>query len=344
MAKSVLAGDVGGTKTLVARYEVRDADAGGKDLVQMHERTFLSRDHPSLEQVITEFLQEDPGPVCACVFGVAGPVLEGRVVATNLPWDTIRVQGLAQVLGLAPGQARLLNDLEAMAYGALYLDDSDLHTLNAGVKRRGNIAVIAAGTGLGQAFLFWDGQRHRPSATEGGNTSFAPRSDREMELLRFLQQRHGCVAHENVVSGPGLGNLFDFLVTVEKRVVSEELQERMKREDPAAVIGEAGVAGDCSTCREVVDWFVEIYGAQAGNQALTVMALGGVFIGGGIVTKILPRMAEGAFLEAFWNKGPNEKLLREVPVKIILNPGTSLLGAARTARDLIQRDRRRKNP
>jgi glucokinase len=212
-----------------------------------------------------------------------------------------------------------------------------LLTLNLGKQRHGTRAVIAAGTGLGQGFLFWDGARHWPSATEGGHTDFAPRTEQEDALLIFLRQRYQRVSYERVLTGLGLTHIFEFLRAAYARPVASLVAERLRTEDPATVIGESGVSGACPTCTEAVDLFLSIYGAQAGNLALAVMALGGVYVGGGIITKLLPRLAASRFLAAFLDKGRHATLMAEMPLHVILNPQTSQLGAAHAAKALLVR-------
>jgi glucokinase len=324
MEAFVLAGDVGGTKTDLAVYRV----AGPRETALVREESFASREYVGLEDVVREFLSGHAGRIAGATFGVAGPVLDGKVTVTNLPWKVDGEQ-LADAIGC--GSVRLLNDLETTAYGALFLPPSQLRTLNPGAPRRTHRAVIAAGTGLGQAILFWDGERYRPSATEGGHAGFAPRNEREIALLRFLLKRHDRVSWERVVSGAGLFAIFEFLRGEFDAPVSSELRERMEREDPSAVIGEAGVRGSCPTCAEAVEMFLGLYGAQAANLALTTMALGGVYVGGGIVTKLLPKLEAGGFMQAFRAAGRFEALMAETPVHVILNPRTSLLGAAQVA-------------
>jgi glucokinase len=308
----VLAGDVGGTKTDLAVYRVE----GAETVTRHREGSFPSQDYAGLEELVREFLGDHDEGIDAAAFGVAGPVLEGRVTVTNLPWK-VEAASLARAIGCP--EVRLMNDLESTAYGALFLDSEHLLTLNEGIARRAHRCVIAAGTGLGQAILFWDGARYRPAATEGGHVDFAPRNEREMGLLRFLLQRYDRVSYERVLSGPGLLNIFDYLI---------------EAEDPGAVVGEAGVSGACATCREAVDLFASLYGAQAANLALSSMALGGVYIGGGIVTKLLPRIQSGGFMESFTFVGRFESLMAETPVQVILDPKTSLLGAAEVALDV----------
>ena len=326
----VLAGDIGGTKTNLGLHAVEESN----QITLVREASFPSADYDGLEGVIRDFRQAGQEPIAAGAFGIAGPVLEGKVVATNLPWE-VEAPNLSKILGGSP--VRLMNDLEATAYGALFLADEEIHILNAGNPRSGNCAVIAAGTGLGQAFLFWDGQRYIPTATEGGHADFSPRDEKEVELLRFLQKRHkGRVSYERVLSGPGLVSIFQFLDHVLHRPTSAEIRMRMQAEDPAAVIGEAGVSGTCDVCTEAVDIFVSLYGAQASNLALTVMSVGGVYIGGGIVTKMMPKMISGLFMDAFVDKGRFAQLLRDMRVSIILNPTAARDGAAHAARELLR--------
>jgi glucokinase len=326
VAARILAGDIGGTKTNLALYEVE----GGRRLRLLREASFSSREHPGLESVIGAFA---PQEVSAAAFGIAGPVIGEVVETTNLPW---RVDTRSVAAALGGARVRLLNDLEATAYGALFTPDEDLLVLQPGVPKPGNAVTIAAGTGLGEAFLFWDGTRHRPVASEGGHVDFAPRDDFEIELLRFLRGKFGRVSYERILSGPGLADLFGFLVQAKGRPVAPAVAERLRSaEDPSAVIGEAAVQGSCATCREAVDRFVRVYGAQAGNLALAGLAVAGVYVGGGIVTKILPRLEPGGFLEAFRDKGRYRRLVSEIPVRVLLNPRTPLLGAAQAARDLL---------
>jgi glucokinase len=326
----ILAGDVGGTKTVVALFE-----NGSAGLRSVRDATFPSADHTSLEEIVARFL--DAGPASSIettCFGVAGPVIAGRVTTTNLPWK-VDETSLARATGAR--RAKLLNDLEAMAYGMLGLGDDDFAVLSpgAGATATGNAVVIAAGTGLGQALLVWDGERHVPVATEGGHASFAPRSEQEVELLRFLGAEFGGhVSYERLLSGPGLHNLYRFLRASGGEPEPAWLAERMRAEDPSAVIGEVGIAGRDPVCAACVELFASIYGAQAGNLALTVLALGGVFVGGGIAPKLLPVLQGGAFVRAFTDKGRFSRLLEGIPVRVSLNPRTPILGAARFAAQL----------
>jgi glucokinase len=358
MTEHVLAGDIGGTKTALALYAVArpeepatrsrytlapatppEGDVAPRQLTPLREASFESSHYAGLEEVLRAFLATGSELVAAAAFGIAGPVVDDAVTTTNLPW---RIEGaaLARMLGFAnryrsSSRLRLMNDLEATALGALSLPPGDVLTLNGGTARSGNRVVIAAGTGLGQAILFWDGARHRPIATEGGHVEFAPRDDREAALLAFLHRTFTHASYERVVSGPGLANIFRFLDEDLRRPVAPAVRARMEHEDAGTVIGEAGVAGSCPACAEAVEIFLAAYGAQAGNLALTAMATGGVYVGGGIVTKLLPKITAGSFLRSFTAKGRYTRLMTEIPVHVILNPRTALLGAAQAARALL---------
>lgn len=330
MKQFVLAGDVGGTKTDLALYR-----AEPEGIVLEREETVPSAGFRRFGDLLKKFLGDSSG-VVAAAFGLPGPVIDGRVQTVNLPWEAVDPVELAREIGCP--RVRLMNDLETTALGALHLPADELLVLNSGVERKGSRAVIAAGTGLGQAFLFWNGKYWEPSATEGGHTDFGPHGDLEDGLLRFLRAKFGeHVSYERIVSGPGLKNVFDYLDQDRKRPVAEDVRRELAgAADASAVIGGAAVAGTCVACRESLELFVRIYGAQAGNLALTVMATGGVYVGGGIVTKILPMMKTGAFVDAFTNKGRYRKLLSEIPVKVILNARASRIGAAMAARSLLE--------
>lgn len=330
MARLVLAGDIGGTKTNLAIYAVGD---GGRPSA-VREASFASREYAGLEDVLAAFLRPGAERVTTAAFGIAGPVFENVVVTTNLPW-VVEADRIASALGGA--RVRLLNDLEATAYGALFLPPAELHVLNAGREKRGNRAVIAAGTGLGQAFLFWDGARFRPAATEGGHADFAPRNDLETGLLTYLVEKYGRVSYERVLSGPGLANVFGYFVERLGRPVEPSIRARLASEDVGAVVGQAGVSGACATCAEALDLFVSLYGAQAGNLALAVMGTGGVYVGGGIVTRILPKVLAGDFMRSFTTKGRYSGMMADIPVRIVLNAKTGLLGAAHAATELEAR-------
>ncbi len=324
--QSVLAGDIGGTKTRLATVDVTSS--------QVHilrEASYASRDFATFELLLADFLSGAESPAHAA-FGVAGPV-EGRVVqTTNLPWR-IDADALQQQFGFS--HCTLLNDLEATAYGLSALHPDDLLTLQAGgVNATGNAAVIAAGTGLGEAGLYWDGQQYQPFATEGGHASFSPGNELEMALLRHLQQQHSHVSWERVVSGMGLLTLHEFLRQYRQVPVPGWLAEEMRHGDAAAAISKAAMAGRDEICSETLHCFVSLYGAEAGNLALKVMSSGGLYLGGGIAPKILPLLTDGVFLEAFLNKGRMRHLLEAMPVKVILNDRAALYGPALRAAQL----------
>jgi glucokinase len=321
----ILAGDIGGTNTRLAFVET-----AGDRLKLAVEATYPSRGHGSLEAVLRRFVTEQPYPVAQACFGVAGPVKNGRCEATNLPW-VVDARQLARGLGLEA--VGLINDLEANAYGIAVLEPKDFVVLNTGAPDAGgNAAIISAGTGLGEAGLYWDGKQHRPFATEGGHATFAPRTPLEMDLLRFLTKQFGHVSYERVLSGPGLVNIYTFLRDTGHAEEPPWLAERLRQQDPSAVISQAALDGESALCVQALDLFVSLYGAEAGNLALKVMARGGVFVGGGIAPKIIQRLKDAAFMDAFTTKGRMKPLLEAMPVRVILNAKTALLGAAHCAR------------
>ena len=316
----MLSGDIGGTKTRLAVIEV-----SGSQVQIEHEVSYPSRDYAMFETLLSDFMSGIDMPGHAA-FGIAGPV-RGRIVqTTNLPWH-IDADALQHQFGFA--RCSLLNDLEATACGLPALGADDLLTLQSGVPNvGGNAAVIAAGTGLGEAGLYWDGQHHQPFATEGGHASFSPGNELEMALLRHLQQQHQHVSWERVVSGMGLLNLHEFLRLYRHAAVPPWLAEEMRSGDAAAAISRAALSGRDKICIETLTAFVRMYGAEAGNLALKVMSRGGLYLGGGIAPKILPLLQNGAFLDAFLNKGRMRPLLEAMPVKVILNDRAALFGPA----------------
>jgi glucokinase len=316
-----ISGDIGGTKTRLAIIGV-----DGTRINLEREHTYASRDYSVFEDLLAEFLQDSTIPVRAA-FGIAGPV-QGRVAqTTNLPWR-IDADALQSRFGF--DRCSLLNDLEATAIGLAAMGKDDLLTLHAGApEASGNAAVIAAGTGLGEAGLFWDGQHHHPFSSEGGHASFSPGNDLEIALLQHLQIRHGHVSWERIVSGPGLVNLHGFLCLHRGRALPDWLQHEMEQgDDVAAGIAEAAMNGRDDLCVEALDWFVRLYGAEAGNLALKVMSRGGLYLGGGIAPKILPVLQKGGFLDSFFSKGRMQPLLEAMPVKVILNDRAALYGPA----------------
>jgi glucokinase len=319
----ILAADVGGTSS---RLAVFDVDGGALRLVS--EQRYANREHRGLDEIVRAFQSSHRQPVDRASFAVAGPVMGGRVQTPNLPW-TVEAPALARALGL-PGVS-LLNDLEANAHGIPALETKDLLTLNAGSPADdGNQAVISAGTGLGEAGIYRRGGQAHPFAGEGGHTSFAPSTELEVELLLFLRRKVGAhVSWERVVSGPGLVNVYEFLRDTGHGAEPAWLADAMRAGDPSAVISEAAQEGKSELCAQALSLFVSAYGAEAGNLALKVLAIGGVFVGGGIAPKILGALTQGAFMQAFVNKGRLRGLLDGIPVQVILNDGAALLGAAR---------------
>ena len=322
--KTILAGDIGGTKTNLAIYSF---EAGPR--APLAEATFPSGEYPSLETLAREFLAGVDLPVDRGAFGVAGPVVSGQATITNLPWVMDEEQ-LQESLNLS--SVRLLNDLLAIAHSVPALEAVDLHTLNEGEAEPGGaIAVVAPGTGLGEAYLTWEGARYRACASEGGHTSFAPDTPLQLDLLRFLLGRFEHVSCERVCSGKGLPNIYAFLKEngrgEEPTWLAEQLAET---DDPTPVIVRAALDGDrpCDLCVVTLNTFVSILGSEAGNLALKVLATGGVYLGGGVPPRILSALDNSRFMAAFQNKGRLADLLGRIPVHVILNPKAALLGAA----------------
>jgi glucokinase len=320
----ILAGDIGGTSTRLGLFEVKN----GFTCAAL-EQTYPSRKYQSLTQVVEAFLEARPSEVKHACFGVAGPVQHGRVTTPNLPWE-IDAASMARELNLS--SVKLINDLEANAYGIAVLKPQDFMVLNEGSpKAEGNAAVISAGTGLGEAGMYWDGTRHHPFACEGGHADFAPRDELETELLQHLRAKFGRVSYERVLSGPGLLRIYEFLRDTGRGEVPAELTKALCDGDPSVVISQTGLKGTYEICVKALSLFVSFYGAEAGNMALRLMATGGIFIGGGIAPKILPMMKMPSFMVAFADKGRMRPLLEAIPIKVILQEKTALLGAAQRA-------------
>jgi glucokinase len=320
----ILAGDVGGTNTRLAWCEV----SGSKVELKLV-RSFKSREHASLRDIVKGFVEESAHEVERACFGVAGPVRHGRARISNLTWE-VRAERLGELLGL--DEVLLANDLEACAYGIASLEPSDFAVLNEGSPdREGNEALISAGTGLGEAGLHWEGDCHRPFPSEGGHADFAPSNETEADLLAFLWKEHEHVSYERVVSGPGLYNIYRFLRDTGRGDEPGWLTEELRDNDPSPILSEHGLSGRSKLCSDALETFVSIYGAEAGNLALKLMATAGVFVGGGIAPKILPKLQDGRFFRSFAAKGRMSSLLERIPVRAILNDRCALLGAARLA-------------
>jgi glucokinase len=320
----ILAGDIGGTNARLAFFDVMN---GQFRLVSAS--VFPSREYAGLDQIVSKFVgTSNVHPDAAC-FGVPGPVRSGRVETSNLPW-VIESTRLADELNLK--KTVLINDLEANAWGIATLGPEDVVSLNQ-VKGNpvGNQAVISAGTGLGEAGMCWDGAQHRIFATEGGHSDFAPRNELEIDLFRYLSGRYGHVSYERIVSGPGLVNVFHFLRDSGRGTEPQWLTDQMAHGDPAAAISRAALDGACGLCEQALDLFVSVFAAEAGNLALKIMSTGGVYLGGGIAPKMLAKLSGPLFMHAFVGKGRMQPLLEAMPVKVITNDKTALMGAARCA-------------
>jgi glucokinase len=322
----LLAGDIGGTKTNLALFAHEQGLTPVRGLAPTIQATFKSADYPSLKAVVAEFLADTGLPVERAVFGVAGPVVNGQSTATNLPW-VISETALQDAFGFSV--VKLLNDLEATAYGVPNLPEQDLFVLNDAPPRSGTKAVIAPGTGLGEAVLVYREGKYHVLPSEGGHASFGPTNLFEIRLLRYLMGKFGHVSYERICSGSGLPNVYAFY---KRQGFAEELSEMKKAlrkaADPTPIIVEKAMAGECELSIATLNTFVSVLGAEAGNLALKVMATGGVYLGGGIPPKILSKLKDGTFLAAFVNKGRFAEMLAQVPVYVILNPKTALFGAA----------------
>ena len=324
---NVLAGDIGGTKTNLGIFSVED-----KTVQCLFESTWVSADFNSLEEILEQFLvsqqsQNQAIEFSHVCFGVAGPVNANFCQVTNLPWviDGIKIQQQ-----FAWQSVSLLNDLEANAWGISALQDEDFITLNKGNERtQGNASIIAAGTGLGEAGLFWDGQQHIPFASEGGHTDFSPQTAKEFRLHEFLRDKyHGHVSWERIVSGMGLENIYQFLCHDNNVQPPAWLAEQMKDGDVAAAISKAAMNSADELCEQALSWMVHFYGVECANHALKIMSRGGVFLGGGIAPKIIEKLQSGEFMQAFLDKGRMQVILKDMPVKVIMNDKTALYGPA----------------
>ncbi len=316
----ILAGDVGGTKVHLALYDF----INGK-LEYTRDKQYPAKDYSGLEEIVREFLGAEK--ITAACFGVPGPVRNGRLRLTNLPW-TLDSRELAASLKIQ--HVFLINDLEANGYGIAELTSEQIFTLSEGdASQMGNRALIAAGTGLGEAFLVWNGHGHIPYPSEGGHVDYAPRNEDEIDLLRFLKQKYnGRISFERIVSGMGLTNIYEFLREVRGVEEPAWLAERMAQDDPNAVITELALAAKSEICEKALDMFVSAYGAESANLALKILSVGGLYVGGGIAPRILEKLKDGTFMKAFTDKGRLSQLLVNMPVRVILESRAALLGAA----------------
>ncbi len=317
----ILAGDIGGTKTVLALFK-----SEGNELLCAQKQTYRCAEFQSFSQILTRFLQDISQPlVSAACLGVAGPIVNGDCYATNLKWN-ITCHEISNIL--ATTNVCLINDLEAAALGVVSLPEDSFIELNPDAEQvQGHVAVLAAGTGLGEAIMCWDGQNFHPIATEGGHTDFAPNNEQELALLNFLRLKHPeHVSYERVVSGEGLQNIYQFLKQ-SGFVTSQQIEDALRAGDPSAVIGEAGVSGSDALCQEALAVFCRIYGAEAGNLALKCLPYGGIYLAGGIAPKILSMLQKDYFMQSFLNKGRYHDILKKMPVRVCLNQEAGLIGA-----------------
>lgn len=318
----ILAGDVGGTKTILALFGIED---GGFQILK--KQRYSSRNYQAFTELLASFLSDvDCGQIITACIGVAGPIVNGDCETTNLPW-VLTKKAICEQLGIQ--NVCLLNDLEATAWGVLDLPEQHFVELNPDAQGQpGNSAVVAAGTGLGEAIIAWDGTTHHVIATEGGHTDFAPNNEQEIALLQFMMKKHPeHVSFERLVSGEGLINIYQFLKTHQYAPVLPETEQKMTERDPAAVIGEAGIDGSDVLCVEALTLFCRLYGAESGNLALKCLPYAGIYLAGGIGAKILPILKKGEFMRGFLAKGRYRSILQKISIKVCTNPEVALLGA-----------------
>lgn len=329
----ILAGDVGGTKTLLGLFR-----RVGGTLRAVREESLASSSFSSLGAMVRDFLGRGRQVVHACAVGVAGPVVDGRSQVVNLAWP-VDAARLARTLELPT--VGLLNDLEATAWGVPELPSRKFRNLTPGLRaRKGTAGVIAAGTGLGTAALFWDGDRYHPVAGEGGHQTWGPEDDLGAELWSWLRTRYGRASVERVVSGPAFSDIYQFLVDSGRGRISREMSRRFAgSDDRNAVVSAAGLAAEDALAERAVDLFVRFYGAAAGDLALVLGAVGGIYVAGGIAPRILPKLESGTFVQAFRDKGRLRPFVEKIPIKVVLEPRTALLGAAACA-DRMRRSSR----
>ncbi len=322
---TILAGDTGGTKTLLSLYQEQDGER-----VEIKTSHYSSNDFSSLEAIIQDFLQDCTGIPMAAAFGIPGPVIDGYVKSTNLPW-TLDERELSKQTGIP--RVKLVNDLVATAYSLPELTPSELFNIKPGKtpKDPQRYVVLAPGTGLGQSFLVRQNGKTIVIPSEGGHADFAPTNNLEVEVCQFLLNRFGHVSYERIISGKGIPNLFDFLIEAKKMQPEAETLEQMKTRDKATVISEMALKQKDAVCVEAMDIFVSILGANAGNLALSFLADGGIYLAGGIPFKILPKLIDGSFVRNFLNKGRLQWLLDPIPVNVITNNRAALKGSAQIA-------------
>jgi glucokinase len=321
----ILAGDIGGTNTRLALCKATLES----ELYIGQQAIYPSQSYASIEAVLQRFLAHTTKEIDYACFGIAGPVIDQICETTNLPWR-VSAHRINDQFNFK--QTRLINDLEANAWGISTLDEKDFFILSHGAENaQGNCSIIAAGTGLGEAGLYWDGERHHPFPSEGGHSDFSPSTTLEFGLFQSLQKSHEQVSWEDLVSGPGLETIYDYLQNAHGIPTPSWLSEEMDRKGRAPAISNTGLDSADPVCRESLELFTRLYAREAGNHALKIMATGGVYLGGGIAPQILPILKEGSFMEIFVAKGPMRKIMQSMPVKVILNDKTALYGAANYA-------------
>lgn len=327
-----LVGDIGGTN---ARFALVAAAEQRCELIA--EATFPSRRFPAFRDSLHAFLDVTPEAkdVQSACFGLAGPVQDNSCATTNLPW-VVEGDEIGSTFGFS--DVHLLNDLEAAAWGLTVLDPNGVRSLHPGkAGATGNRALLAPGTGLGEAVLIWDGRRHHAFATEGGHCDFGPANELQVELWRFLARRHGHVSWERVASGPGLVETFRFLLEHEGKEEPPWLEEELRNGGAAAAISRHAHDDSCRICGKTLDLFFAALGAEAGNLALRTLATGGIYLSGGIVLKLLPELMKSGFLKAFTDKGRFQTFVEEVPVRVVVDDRLALWGAAACAEERSRR-------
>jgi glucokinase len=315
----ILGGDLGGTKANLGLFDVQNGS-----LVRVAFGRYASHEHAGLQEMVQDFLQQNKEKVTAACFGIAGPVVNNKVHITNLPWG-VDGDAMAQFLGIE--RVRLLNDLEATGYGIEVMTPKDIETIHAGdPKPEATRVVIAAGTGLGEAILFWDGKAHLPVATEGGHSDFAPQTEQQAELWKFLSKIYEFVSNETILAGRGFLHLHEFLDPSVRHPGFDD-----STIDPAPEITRRAMDGSCPVCVSTLDLWVEIYGSEAGNLAVRTLSRGGIYVAGGIAAKILSKLKDGTFAAAAVRKEKMGEYLKSIPIYVVLNEECPLMGTAYAA-------------
>ena len=324
----ILAGDIGGTKTLLALFEVNE-----DDLREIKSKSYVSKEFKNLISILNDFLKDERDIPKSAAFGIPGPVVNGRAKSTNLPW-IVDEENLSNKIKIPC--VKIVNDLVATAYAVPYLKPEELITIKEGTAEHFSqrFAVIAPGTGLGQAFMLCEGNKRIVIPSEGGHSDFAPSNKLETELFLYLKKKYDHVSYERIISGSGIPNIFDFLIEVHHLKPEDKTLTRMKTEDKAKVISDMALEQKDKVCEKALDIFVSVLGAHAGNFVLTTMATGGIYLGGGIPYKILPKLKDGTFVKSFSDKGRLNKLVGATPIFVINNNQAALNGAARIALEI----------